>query len=107
MAHRNAASVLPLPVGASSSVDCPRLIGGHPCACAVVGAANDARNQSWIAGWNTSREASAARRERLRDIEIILRCWHDAGTATTGRCHMLDNETYNLMEAASVISKGL
>ena len=52
MAHRNAASVLPVPVGASTSVDSPRAIAGQPRACAAVGAANDALNQSRTAGWN-------------------------------------------------------
>ena len=50
MAHRNAASVLPLPVGAKSSVEAPRAIGGQPRACAAVGASNDAVNQSRTAG---------------------------------------------------------
>jgi hypothetical protein len=43
---------LPLPVGANTSVDSPRAMGGHPRACAAVGASNDAVNQSRTAGWN-------------------------------------------------------
>lgn len=50
MAHKNAASVLPLPVGARISVDSPRAIAGQPFACGGVGAANDARNHSATAG---------------------------------------------------------
>src|SRR5262249_43985564 len=55
IAHRNAVSVLPLPVGARISVDSPRAIAGHPSACGGVGASNDARNQSATAGWKSSR----------------------------------------------------
>ena len=44
--HRNAVSVLPLPVGARMSVDSPRAIGGQPSACGRVGASNDALNHS-------------------------------------------------------------
>ena len=50
MAHRNAVSVLPLPVGARMSVDSPRAIAGQPLVCGGVGAANDARNHSATAG---------------------------------------------------------
>ena len=46
MAQRNAASVLPLPVGARISVDSPRAMAGQPSACGGVGASNDAWNQS-------------------------------------------------------------
>ena len=38
MAHRNAVSVLPLPVGARISVDSPRAIAGQPSVCGGVGA---------------------------------------------------------------------
>jgi hypothetical protein len=55
IAQRNAASVLPLPVGARISVDSPRAIAGHPSACGGVGASNDARNHSATAGWKRSR----------------------------------------------------
>ncbi|MCZ7681392.1 MAG: hypothetical protein M5U28_22400 [Sandaracinaceae bacterium] len=44
MATRKALSVLPLPVGASSRVDSPRVTGGHPFACAPVGAAKEVSN---------------------------------------------------------------
>src|SRR5215471_6475855 len=53
MAHRNAVSVLPLPVGARISVESPRAIAGQPSACGAVGAANDARNHSATAGWKS------------------------------------------------------
>src|SRR5215208_6783752 len=43
--HRNAASVLPDPVGAQISVCAPEAIFGQPSACAGVGSANDASNQ--------------------------------------------------------------
>ena len=45
IAARNAASVLPEPVGARRSVESPARIGGQPFACARVGAANDPENQ--------------------------------------------------------------
>ncbi len=50
MAHKNAVSVLPLPVGARISVDSPRAIAGQPSVWGGVGAENDARNQSETAG---------------------------------------------------------
>jgi hypothetical protein len=55
IAARNAASVLPDPVGARSSVERPATIGGHPLACAAVGAAKDASNQRRTAGRKRSR----------------------------------------------------
>src|ERR1700682_5395521 len=54
MLDRNAASVLPDPVGAMSSVLSPFLIAGQARACAGVGAAKDVRNHSRTAGWNGS-----------------------------------------------------
>ncbi len=50
IAHRNAASVLPDPVGASSSVCRPSAIGGHPAVWAGVGASNVASNHERAAG---------------------------------------------------------
>ena len=48
--HRNAASVLPLPVGARISVDSPRAIAGQPSVCGRVGASNASVNQPRVAG---------------------------------------------------------
>ena len=48
--QRNAASVLPLPVGARISVDSPRAIAGHPSCCGLVGAGNAPANHSRTAG---------------------------------------------------------
>ena len=48
--HRNAANVLPLPVGARMSVDSPRAIAGHPRFCGVVAPENTAPNHSATAG---------------------------------------------------------
>jgi hypothetical protein len=45
MATKNAASVLPEPVGAKRSVFWPRAMTGHAFACAAVGVANACRNQ--------------------------------------------------------------
>ena len=48
--HKNAASVLPLPVGARISVESPRAIAGQPSSCGRVGASNAAVNHSRTAG---------------------------------------------------------
>ena len=48
--HRNAASVLPDPVGAQISVCSPAAMAGQPCAWAAVGSAKVERNQSAVAG---------------------------------------------------------
>jgi len=51
--HKNAVSVLPLPVGARINVDSPREIAGQPRFCGAVGSANTASNHSLTAGWNS------------------------------------------------------
>ena len=53
--HRNAASVFPLPVGASTSVDAPPAIAFQPLTCAGVGSWNERVNHSLTAGWNGSK----------------------------------------------------
>jgi hypothetical protein len=50
IAARNAARVLPEPVGARRSVDFPSRIGGQPFLWAAVGSGNAARNQPRTAG---------------------------------------------------------
>src|SRR4029077_1430584 len=52
--ERNAARVLPDPVGAMRSVLSPLLMTGQAWACAGVGAGNEVRNHSRTAGWNAS-----------------------------------------------------
>ena len=54
MQDRNAASVLPMPVGARRSVLSPRRIGGQPSACAGVGREKVRANQARVAGWKPS-----------------------------------------------------
>src|SRR5260221_447943 len=55
MDDRNAASVLPDPVGAIRSVLSPFLMTGQAWACAGVGPpGNEVRNHSRTAGWNAS-----------------------------------------------------
>ena len=56
--HRNAASVLPEPVGATTSACRPAPIASHAPCCAVVGSANAVANHSRVgslkrssAGW--------------------------------------------------------
>src|SRR5438270_9158368 len=75
--ERNAASVLPEPVGAMSRVLSPFLMTGHACACAGVGAGNEVRNHSRTAGWNAS-SASLPMEKRLlaqlvRDVRELRR----------------------------------
>ncbi len=50
IAARNAASVLPEPVGAATSACRPALIAGHASSCAAVGAAKADANQARVAG---------------------------------------------------------
>ena len=50
MAHRNAARVLPEPVGAAISVWLAALIAGHAARCASDGAAKVPRNHAATAG---------------------------------------------------------
>ncbi len=52
-AHRNAASVLPDPVGADSSTCPPAAIAGHACRCAGVGASKALSSQDWTEGLKT------------------------------------------------------
>ncbi len=54
IADKNAASVLPLPVGAQISVCSPATMGGQPPVWAAVGSGNDAPNQARTAGENAS-----------------------------------------------------
>ena len=55
MAHKNAASVLPDPVGAITSVFSARLIAVQACACAAVGSAKASVNQALVASLKPSR----------------------------------------------------
>src|SRR5674476_31618 len=54
-AHRNAESVLPEPVGATTRVWSPELIASHAPTCAGVGAAKLPLNQSLVAGEKRAR----------------------------------------------------
>src|SRR5260221_7350089 len=73
IAERNAASVLPDPVGAMRSVLSPCLMTGQACACAGVGSGNEVRNHSRTAGWNVSRTSLPMRpRVPFRAMEIGL-----------------------------------
>ena len=60
IAHRNAASVLPEPVGATTSVLSPLPIAVQACAWAGVGSANEATNHSLT---GAEKPSSGARRE--------------------------------------------
>ncbi len=54
MAHRNAASVLPEPVGAITRVSFPSAIASQARACAGVGAGKVPANQRRVSGENRS-----------------------------------------------------
>ncbi len=55
MHQRKAARVLPVPVGAKTSVESPRAMAGQPSVCGRVGPMKTAENQSRTAGWKRSR----------------------------------------------------
>ena len=65
MPHRKAVSVLPEPVGASTSVCSPEAMGGQACTWASVGAANVVENQAWTGAENRSRAGWGATDRRL------------------------------------------
>ncbi len=71
MPARKAASVLPEPVGAQTSVSRPRGMRGQPAACASVGAPKRRSNQAWTAGWN---EASTSEVPVVATIVTSARC---------------------------------
>ena len=95
IAARNAASVLPDPVGAAISACRPLAIAGQAAACAAVAVRKVASNQAWTAGWK--REGSMGsdfiegpcrnsstrrvRRRPLRDKGL-------AGTRPRRRCEL-------------------
>ena len=65
IAHKNAASVLPEPVGATTSVSSPLPIARHAPAWACVGSANAPSNHARVAGENPSRGSSPVTDEFL------------------------------------------
>src|SRR5712671_1886276 len=74
IAARNAAKVLPEPVGAAISVCWPALIAGHAFACAGVGEAKQSANQVATAGWKRSETFMVL---GLREEPPILRRRHE------------------------------
>ena len=68
MPHRNAVSVLPLPVGAQISVCSPSAMGGHPLTCAGVGSGNVVANHSRTAGENRSSTGWSAMRHPTEGV---------------------------------------
>ena len=54
IAHRNAASVLPDPVGAEISTCSPEAIAGHACSCAAVGCSKAPANHSRVRALKSS-----------------------------------------------------
>ena len=57
--QRNAASVLPEPVGAQISVLAPVAIAGQPAACAGVGPSKERSNQARVRSLNAARGSVA------------------------------------------------
>src|SRR5579862_6251117 len=62
--HRNAARVLPLPVGAAMSAWRPAATSRHPRSCTSVGSANDDRNQSRTGAEKRSRAVPTSNKVR-------------------------------------------
>ncbi len=61
MQTRNAARVLPLPVGAEMSVGSPARMLGQPCSCGSVGEPNLLRNHSAVTGCAQASEVGISR----------------------------------------------
>src|ERR1700680_3133177 len=59
MAERNAAKVLPEPVGAATNTWCPADSAGQAATCASVGASKVRENHAATAGWNEFRTLMA------------------------------------------------
>src|SRR5450432_2142636 len=59
IAARNAANVLPDPVGAATNTCSPDIKAGHARSCAGVGASKVRKNHAATAGWNESRALMA------------------------------------------------
>ena len=60
MAQRNAAKVLPEPVGARIRLWWPSAMAGQPCACAGVASGKEVSNQARTAGENGSSGSGSA-----------------------------------------------
>ena len=63
--HRNAASVLPEPVGATTRASRPRWTASHAPVCAAVGAAKAPSNHARVAGVNARERVGGHRRAIL------------------------------------------
>src|ERR1700760_2868622 len=71
MQMRNAARVLPDPVGAEMRVGRPSRIGGHPNSWGEVGLPNLLRNHSCTTGWAQA-SASQLLNSRTLDCEVAI-----------------------------------
>src|SRR5579875_2424686 len=67
MAYRNAASVLPEPVGAEMRTWSPEAIAGHACSWAAVGPAKAPSNHARVAGLKTSSDMGLRRLLRVHE----------------------------------------
>src|SRR5437667_9360944 len=74
IAHRNAASVFPDPVGAAISVSSPEAICFQPALCGAVGLPKRPVNQRVTSGWNNSVSVMVLCGEsQAKTIAVLLR----------------------------------
>src|SRR5882757_7787210 len=74
MHAKNAARVLPDPVGAAISTSSRAAIFGQPSRCGSVGAPNRSRNQPATSGWKASRTSTTALQTTPRPTGRTRRC---------------------------------
>ena len=102
-AHRNAASVLPEPVGATTSACRPACAAAHAPSCAGVGAAKAPRNQSRVAGEKPSsaltRSDCASGHRQFRVAQV--RCPGPGGQRLRCCHHQRSSRTSELSSASS------
>ena len=72
MQMRNAARVLPDPVGAEISVVRPARISGQPCSCGSVGDPNLPRNHSATRGWAQASETGISATGMLAILVVFM-----------------------------------
>src|SRR5436190_7987481 len=102
MAERNAARVLPEPVGAATSTCRPALMAGHACACASVGRGKRSLNQRSTEGWNAG---IGLIRTRAQKSDIAPRARRSGWTSSLSRfAAMQDEGDMGLAAAHSTIN---
>ena len=84
MPQRNAASVLPEPVGARISVCSPAAMAGQPCAWAAVGAGNEVANHARTGSEKRSSAAMAAAYGGALTVGLGASSWRRSGGKIAG-----------------------